>query len=450
VVNDPADRTTILIVDDHALLREGLRGILEAQEDMRVVGEAGDSATTLVLAAREQPHIVLLDIEIPGEEVTITVSQIRDCSPGSRVIILSMYEGPQLVQALLAVGVRGYLLKSIHWQELVVAIRAVRADSDRLVLGVSTESLRYVRQEPGMGKLSAREREIIGLVGEALSNGQIASRLSLTEATVKRHLRNIFVKLGAVSRIDAVNKAGELQRHQFASHRRLPEDGGLAVLERILPTPVVAVEAFEDSHAARLFPEEEAVIVKAVAKRRAEFTTARACARAALARLGVPPAPILPGHRGAPRWPDGVVGSITHCDGYRAVAVARFRDVATLGLDAEPNEPLPEGVLDTIALEKERARLAELTATKLDVCWDRLLFSAKESVYKAWFPLALRWLGFESADITVDPCRGAFTARLLVPGPLVAGSPLTVLHGRWLADRGLLVTAIAVPAASPG
>jgi DNA-binding NarL/FixJ family response regulator len=133
------------------------------------------------------------------------------------VIILSMYEGPQLVQALLAAGIRGYLLKSIHWQELVVAIRAVHTDSDRVVLGVSRESLRYVQQGPPPGTLSARELEVLELVAQAFSNSQIASRLNLTEATVKRHLRNVFVKLGAVSRLDAVNKAKEWQRRQPAA-----------------------------------------------------------------------------------------------------------------------------------------------------------------------------------------------------------------------------------------
>jgi DNA-binding NarL/FixJ family response regulator len=211
------DQTTILMVDDHALVREGLREILQTQGDMRVVGEAADSTTTVVLAAEQQPDIILLDIDIPGDEVTSTVNQIRSCSPRSQVIILSMYESPELVQALLAAGVRGYLLKSIHWQELVVAIRAVRTDSDRIVLGVSRESLRYAQPEPAAGTLSARELEVLGLVAQALSNGQIASRLTLTEATVKRHLRNIFVKLGAVSRLDAVNKANEWQRHQPAA-----------------------------------------------------------------------------------------------------------------------------------------------------------------------------------------------------------------------------------------
>lgn len=103
------------------------------------------------------------------------------------------------------------MLKSIHWQELVLAIRTVHAHSDRVVLGVSGQSLRgsRYRSDAGTVTLSAREREILGLVGKALSNTQIVSRLSLKEATVKRHLRNFFVKLGAVSRIDAVNKAAD-------------------------------------------------------------------------------------------------------------------------------------------------------------------------------------------------------------------------------------------------
>jgi DNA-binding NarL/FixJ family response regulator len=206
------ERTRVLIVDDHMLVREGLRRILQAQDDMEVVGEAGDAGDAVETAGRESPDVVLLDVEIPGGEATGTVRRLREVSPGSRVIILSMHEGPRLVQDLLDAGIRGYL-KSILWQELVLAIRTVHVDPDRVVLGVSGQSLRNSRPGLGMGAmaLSAREREILGLVGEALSNSQIASRLSLKEATVKRHLRNVFVKLGAVSRIDAVNKVAELE-----------------------------------------------------------------------------------------------------------------------------------------------------------------------------------------------------------------------------------------------
>jgi DNA-binding NarL/FixJ family response regulator len=233
-MNNTDDRITVLLVDDHALVREGLREILQMQSDMRVVGEAEDSAATLALAAREQPDIVLLDVEIPGDEVTSTVRRIRECSSQSRVIILSMYEGPQLVQALLTAGIRGYLLKSIHWEELVVAIRAIYADRDRMILGVSRESLGYAPAPsgPSTGTLSARELEVLELVAQALSNGQIASRLHLTEATVKRHLRNIFAKLGAVSRLDAVNKARERQQDQPTGTRRqkIPGAGGLPAL----------------------------------------------------------------------------------------------------------------------------------------------------------------------------------------------------------------------------
>jgi len=219
------------------------------------------------------------------------------------------------------------------------------------------------------------------------------------------------------------------------------------MIERILSPPVFAAESFRDDTGAVLFPEEQAVIGNAVESRRREFATGRMCARTALARLGQPAVAVLRGPGGAPQWPAGIVGSITHCDGYRAAAVASTRHVVSLGVDAEPDEPLPDhGMLNLIALEQECVRLRELAAGTPGTCWDRLLFTAKESVYKTWFPLAGRWLGFESADVVIDAHAGTFTARLLVHGPLVNGSPLTSLHGRWLACRGLLITAIVVPA----
>jgi 4'-phosphopantetheinyl transferase EntD len=201
-------------------------------------------------------------------------------------------------------------------------------------------------------------------------------------------------------------------------------------------TAAARVETIESA----LFPEEREHIAKAVAKRRAEFAAVRRCARVALRELGFPPVPILPGEQREPQWPDGVVGSMTHCAGYCAAAVARAGQVAALGIDAEVHAPLPEGVLGLIALDTERERLAGLAEYRPEVHWDRVLFSAKEAVYKAWFPLTRRWLGFEQADIDLRP-DGTFAARLL---PSEAGQG-TVPHGfagRWAVSAGLTATAI--------
>jgi 4'-phosphopantetheinyl transferase EntD len=216
------------------------------------------------------------------------------------------------------------------------------------------------------------------------------------------------------------------------------------VIEEILPAGVIAVEARDDATDAVLFPEEELVVGRAVPKRRREFTTARMCARAALLQLGFPAVPIPSGERGEPLWPDGVVGSITHCDGYRACAVARSSEIVTIGIDAEPNAALPEGLLGDIARPEERPSLRRLASELPEVHWDRLLFSAKESVYKAWFPLAKRWLGFEDAVIAIDAATGAFTASLLVEGPPLADGPLRELSGGWIIRDGIIATAIAV------
>ena len=213
------------------------------------------------------------------------------------------------------------------------------------------------------------------------------------------------------------------------------------MIDEILPAAVASAEMFTDPLHATLLPQEAAIVERASDKRRREFTAGRECARIALGKLGVAPVPILTGERGAPQWPPGIVGSITHCDGYRAAAAAHASDVAAIGMDAEPADTLPRGVLDVISLPAERARLAALAGERPAVCWDRLLFSAKESVYKAWFPLTGRWLGFDDADVTITPA-GTFTARLLTePQPPCTAS----FGGRWLASGGLILTAIAVP-----
>jgi 4'-phosphopantetheinyl transferase EntD len=222
-----------------------------------------------------------------------------------------------------------------------------------------------------------------------------------------------------------------------------PAAAGVEVIEEILPTAAATAEVFDDLDEAALFPVEEEIVGRAVEKRRREFATGRACARRALERLGLPPVPIESGARGEPLWPTGVVGSITHCDGYRACAVAKSAQARAVGIDAEPNAPLPEGLLSDIARPEELPLLAELSHSAPAIHWDRLLFSAKETVYKAWFPLAERWLGFEDATLTIDPA-GTFSARLLVPGPIVGGNEVTGFEGRWLARDGLVLAAILV------
>jgi 4'-phosphopantetheinyl transferase EntD len=209
------------------------------------------------------------------------------------------------------------------------------------------------------------------------------------------------------------------------------------VLAALLPDAVSTFEIREDPPGAELYPEEEACVVRAVAGRRREFATGRYCARVALRGLGLAPTAIAKGRRGAPDWPQGVIGSITHCAGYRAAAVARASDLVGISIDAEPNEPLPADVLDLVGRPPERHRLAGLAAAAPGVAWDRLLFSAKESVYKAWAPLTGTFLDFDGADITFDPEMGTFRARIL------AGGALPEMPGRFVVGGGLALTAVA-------
>ncbi|GAA3292773.1 hypothetical protein GCM10020295_12940 [Streptomyces cinereospinus] len=141
---------------------------------------------------------------------------------------------------------------------------------------------------------------------------------------------------------------------------------------------------------------------------------------------------------------------MTHCEGYGAAALVRATDLASLGIDAEPHAPLPAGVLEAVALPGEQDRLRRLTARRPDVHWERLLFSAKESVYKAWFPLTRKWLDFAEADIEIEAGpdgapHGRFRAGLLVPGPVVGGRRLGSFDGRWTVQRGLVATSVTVP-----
>ncbi len=223
------------------------------------------------------------------------------------------------------------------------------------------------------------------------------------------------------------------------------------LVSSVLPGTVVedlaSYEMYSDPPGLAPLPEEEPLIAKSVAKRRNEFITVRHCARIALAELGVPPVPILKGEKGEPCWPDGVVGSLTHCTGYRGAVVGRSAAVRSVGIDAEPHDVLPDGVLNSITLDEERREIAALPD---GLHWDRILFCAKEATYKAWFPLTKRWLGFEDAHIVfdVDPsgggATGVFVSKILIDGAALSGAPLTALRGRWSVDRGLVLTAIVL------
>ncbi|WP_035796284.1 4'-phosphopantetheinyl transferase family protein [Kitasatospora mediocidica] len=226
------------------------------------------------------------------------------------------------------------------------------------------------------------------------------------------------------------------------------------MIDELIPAAACAY-SFEDFGEDGLFPQEVALLAGLPDDRRRESATVRACARQALTELGLPPTPVLPGVRNAPQWPAGVVGSMTHCDGYRAAALARDSRLLAVGIDAEPDAPLPSGVLESIALPSEAAWAAAAPGGGGLPHRGRLLFSAKESVYKTWYPLMRTELEFEDAEIrfTQDPPAagvagrsGTFHARVLRPGRHSDGRLVSRFDGGWVARHGLIVTAIAVAA----
>jgi enterobactin synthetase component D / holo-[acyl-carrier protein] synthase len=220
------------------------------------------------------------------------------------------------------------------------------------------------------------------------------------------------------------------------------------VIGELLPDTVESSWSRGIDPSARLHPQEAAQHGWAVEERRREYATGRSCARRALDRLGVEPAPLLTGASREPLWPPGVVGSITHCPGYCAAAVARLSEVCSVGIDAEVHDALPEGVLELVSVPSERAWLAQAPG---GVHWDRVLFSAKESVYKACFSLAGRSLDFSEAEVTLEPRRGRFDARLLTSAVLApAGRKVTGFSGRFAVRDGLILTAIVVPGSRGG
>lgn len=226
-----------------------------------------------------------------------------------------------------------------------------------------------------------------------------------------------------------------------------PGAAGAGGLVDLLPPGVACSQRTEDPTGVVLFDSEAAVVAGAVDRRRREFATVRLCAREALASIGFAPIAVLPGPRGAPQWPPGVVGSMTHCQGYRAAAVSFAQRLIGVGVDAEPDDALPASVRDVVLRPTEEAHLRgiadALGPDGLPHHWDRLVFSGKESVFKLWYPLTGRELGFQDVELRIEPRAGRFTARLLVPVP--GGLARSWLGGRWTAMGGVLVSAVTCP-----
>jgi 4'-phosphopantetheinyl transferase EntD len=230
----------------------------------------------------------------------------------------------------------------------------------------------------------------------------------------------------------------------FGRGDRAPADCA-PVIEAILPPNVIAVDTQDSGLTTELFESERAVIARAVDQRRREFTAARACARQALTRLGRPRTPLRSGGRNEPPlWPEGVVGSITHCDGYCACAVGLSTEFAAIGIDAEPNRELSPEVLAAIAHPREQRWVIDLGQRIPTIHWDHLLFSAKEAAYKAWYPLTRRKLTFTDALVELGPSPGTFSAQLLGRAVGHSSGWSTVLTGRWTVVEGLLLTAVAL------
>ncbi|MCL4458391.1 MAG: response regulator transcription factor [Chloroflexi bacterium] len=203
----------VILADDHAVVREGTRRLLEDEPDIIVVGEASDGEQTLKQVDMLEPDVLLLDISMPkmsGIEIT---QQIRVKHPRVRVLVLSAYDNEQYVYALLKAGAAGYILKEVSGKDVIRAIRAVHAGQsiwgstivDKVIEGYTGKrALSVTEGTKPVEALSARELEVLQLVAQGASSGEIADKLCLSPRTVQGHLTNIFAKLGVNSRTEAV------------------------------------------------------------------------------------------------------------------------------------------------------------------------------------------------------------------------------------------------------
>jgi DNA-binding NarL/FixJ family response regulator len=197
---------TIMLVDDHPVVREGLRGMLEAEPDLSVLGEAGSGAEALALARAHRPEVILMDLRMPGTDGVWATERILAESLGCKVVVLTTYETDADILRAVEAGAAGYLLKDASRAELAGAIRAAARGETVLAPSVASRLVRRVRR-PGGPSLSARELEVLALVAKGMTNAEIGQSLHISEATVKTHLLRAFGKLDVSDRTAAVTTA---------------------------------------------------------------------------------------------------------------------------------------------------------------------------------------------------------------------------------------------------
>jgi NarL family two-component system response regulator LiaR len=202
----------VLLVDDHAVVRSGLSAFLLAFDDLELVGEAGSGEDAIRLCEQLHPDVVLMDLVMPGMDGAAATKRIRERQPDVQVIALTSFKEEELVQGAMRAGAIGYLLKNISADELADAIRKARAGRPTLAPEAAQALIHAATQPrvPGYD-LTDRERDVLELMVEGLSNSEIADRLVVSASTVKFHVSNILSKLGAKSRTEAVALA--LQEH---------------------------------------------------------------------------------------------------------------------------------------------------------------------------------------------------------------------------------------------
>jgi DNA-binding NarL/FixJ family response regulator len=213
-MTDEAKKIRVLLVDDHALVRTGLRMVVQSRPEMTIVGEAGNREDALRIAASEQPDIILLDLDLGGESGMDTISDLLTVASGARVIILTGLRDTDAYRQAIMRGAMGVVPKDRAAQTLIEAIERVHSGEAWLdpstmagVLGEITRAGRPQRPDPEAEKIAAltnREREVVALIGEGLKNKDIADRLFISETTVRHHLTSIFDKLGVSDRVELV------------------------------------------------------------------------------------------------------------------------------------------------------------------------------------------------------------------------------------------------------